>query len=69
MGNLDMSQNQNGISSQFSSQNSIQIFFLLNWVPEEVVVRGAVESQHVLLGAGDAAEAHHLRGFDGSLRK
>ena len=37
--------------------------------PEEVVVRGAVESQHVLLGAGDAAEAHHLGIFDASLRE
>ena len=37
--------------------------------PEEVVVRGAVEPQHVLLGAGDAAETHHLRSVEGGLRK
>ena len=29
--------------------------------PEEVVVGGAVEAQHVLRGAGHAAEAHHLQ--------
>ena len=33
MSSLDMLQNQNGISSRFSSQNSSQIFFLLNFHP------------------------------------
>ena len=33
IGSLDVSQNQNGISSHFSSRNSSQTFCLLNWAP------------------------------------
>ena len=55
MVSLDMSQNQNGISSQFSSQNSNQKVFLLNCFPARVPHQRGLSQPRLDVTRGDSS--------------